>query len=157
MSVNHYSDSRFISFIMEVLIDKVKRMSARLAFIIYGGTAVTLLLLWLLLPQYTWGHAWDGWCNGLSVTYHLSYYNSIIAFLFLSNAMLPGVALLMTFLNKTCNWLFPLITLGYAFTTGLVGMVSSHFGVSVLWFFVLGIYAIWCAFAYFRRGLPATL
>lgn len=139
---------------MNELVEKVKGMSPWLAFVVYGGVAVTLFLLWLVLPQYSVRYVcmsgWDG-------TFYLNWDSSFVAFLFVQNALLPGIALLLTFLNKRCNILFALITSGYALTTGLVFMCVPDFGVTVLWFLIMGIYAAWSLFAIFRRGLPAYL
>lgn len=140
--------------------DFVRNLSPRLSFIIYGAAAITMALFWLVIPEYSISFGWGSsrWLNGWQVVELLAHLNNLfVAFLMIGNFILPGLALLFTWKKKQLDWLWTSISFGYFFTTGIIFVCMHGCGLSFFWFFMFMIGAAWSAFAFLRRGLPASL
>lgn len=139
--------------------DFLRNMNARVAFIIYAATAATLALFWLVIPEYSfefWRHS--KWFNGYQAIELLSGLNKgFLAFLLFGNFILPGVALLMSWLKKELDWLWSSIAFGYAFTSGVVVACCDGLGLTIFWYLMFLVGSAWCVFAFFRRGIPTHL
>lgn len=137
--------------------DFIRNLSPRLSFIIYAAAAATIALFWLVIPQYSIHFGWNStWLNGwkaMVICGDLRHY--FLAFLLLGNFVLPGVALALSWLKKELDWLWTSIAFGFFFTMGVV--VSCYdMSLTVVWFFLFLIGSAWAAFAFMRRGLPAS-
>ena len=139
--------------------DFIRNLSPRLSFIIYGAAAITMALFWLVVPQYSISFGWASqWLNGWQVTKILAAIDKyFLLFLMLGNFVLPGVALLLSWKKKQLDWMWTSIAFGYFFTTGVIYVCQSGFGLTFFWYLMFFVGAAWGAFAFLRRGLPASM
>lgn len=139
--------------------DFIRNMSPRLAFLVYAAAAVTMAFFWLVVPEFSISFGYSArWFNGWSLTrmlFALDQYG--LALLMLGNFILPGVALLLSWTKKELDWLWTSIAFGYFFTTGVIFVCNSGMGLTAVWYMIFLLGAAWGAFAFMRRGLPASL
>lgn len=133
--------------------DFLNKLSSRALLYIYIGVAALVSLVWLVFPEYTftfWGSA--NLYNGYAIIALLSRLNyGFLAFLTLGNFILPGVALVVTLVKRQVNWIWVAVTLGYYFTTGILMVCVSGFGISYLWYLMFFVIALWAVVAFMTR------
>ncbi len=139
--------------------DFIRNLSPRISFLIFAAAAVTMALFWLVVPEYSISFGWASrWVNGWQLTRFLGQTDQYgLAFLLFGNFVLPGVALLLSWIKKKLDWFWTSIAFGFFFTTGIVFVCSDGMGLTAIWFMMFLLGGAWGAFSYLRRDLPAGL